>query len=315
MRMPERIADLIVRRYGLTPPVDVRSLVNEYADLDELTWPFECDAMVHGLSAPGRPKIFLRDNQPPRRKRFTLGHELGHVLIPWHIESLACHIKRYSWSADGNESEANRFASHLLAPTAFLKNLTAASNEVAAWLDGLQACEISAHAGLLALRRVLLAGYVFLLENADDLVEISSRGSSIKLPWESGIPQYSQFESLSFKHGRVLHQERWVRWYQFVDVTPPRKNQTGDPRNTTQLLRDVLERDGATTSDGRQKLNVINGIVGGQLRARSDLGAGEMLGILKFRFSADSQFRHLLDDPDFLSYLERKATELKKSPE
>jgi len=28
--------------------------------------------------------IFVNKNRPPRRQRFTVGHEIGHFLLPWH---------------------------------------------------------------------------------------------------------------------------------------------------------------------------------------------------------------------------------------
>jgi Zn-dependent peptidase ImmA (M78 family) len=28
--------------------------------------------------------IFVRSGTDPRRRRFTIGHELGHFLLPWH---------------------------------------------------------------------------------------------------------------------------------------------------------------------------------------------------------------------------------------
>jgi predicted secreted protein len=54
------------------------------------------------------------------RQRFTLAHELGHILIPWHIGSIIDEIDLDDTLSDDYylcEAEANRFASELLMPT------------------------------------------------------------------------------------------------------------------------------------------------------------------------------------------------------
>ena len=83
--------------------------------------------------------ILVRSGTRPERRRFTIGHELGHYLMPLHIptaEGFRCsqadmreeeNIGTYSNSAW--EAEANIFASELLIPpTHFKKNLRSSRN-------------------------------------------------------------------------------------------------------------------------------------------------------------------------------------------
>lgn len=62
----------------------------------------------------------------PPRKRFTLAHEIGHVVIPWHTGTTACVTDNPSVSIDekrlidSQEQEANVFASELLIPSDWL---------------------------------------------------------------------------------------------------------------------------------------------------------------------------------------------------
>jgi IrrE N-terminal-like domain len=70
---------------------------------------------------------FINSRQRPTWQRFTLGHELGHWLIPYHTverQKFVCSSRDFAVSGDGNlspaqrmEWEANRFSAHLLLPT------------------------------------------------------------------------------------------------------------------------------------------------------------------------------------------------------
>lgn len=72
-----------------------------------------------------RGVILVKANGNLQRRRFTIGHELGHFLLPWHRETTfqctAENIKETSGSLKTSrgqkmEAEANAFASELLMP-------------------------------------------------------------------------------------------------------------------------------------------------------------------------------------------------------
>lgn len=70
----------------------------------------------------GKPIIFFDDSKSPERSRFTIAHELGHILLE--------HVGRYNLinrepSSEDNpiEQAANVFASRLLAPACVLWGL------------------------------------------------------------------------------------------------------------------------------------------------------------------------------------------------
>ena len=79
------LAQRVVERFGLSPPVDVAVAAERYADAEYCSIPFRVDGICLDLKRGGkRPGIIINVDQPRRRRRFTLAHELGHVLIPWH---------------------------------------------------------------------------------------------------------------------------------------------------------------------------------------------------------------------------------------
>lgn len=103
---PERIADL-VRRTWLVPTGPMKDLVGSVERAGCVV--VQCDfagLSVDGvtISSPGMPRcIFLNRNQPADRQRFSLGHELGHIVM-------------HRVPSPTMEDEANAFASALLMP-------------------------------------------------------------------------------------------------------------------------------------------------------------------------------------------------------
>lgn len=87
-----------------------------FRDLDKI------EAMF--LLKNGKKRIILRDNEYfDNRIRFTVAHELGHYILPWHTEDIfTCYssdilsFKAYR----PQETEANYFAAELLLPTRYL---------------------------------------------------------------------------------------------------------------------------------------------------------------------------------------------------
>ena len=124
--LPEiRLAQRLIERRGLCPPIDVESILNEYATVQYVEFPVQIDGLCLGLKAVGmKPTVLLNKHSHLTRRRFTLAHELGHVLIPWHIGSIIDEIDVTGFSDDNYyaiEVEANRFASELLMPSDWVK--------------------------------------------------------------------------------------------------------------------------------------------------------------------------------------------------
>lgn len=94
------------------------------------TTAFEAALIMDVNKAAG--SILLSRSSDPKRRRFSIGHELGHFLIPSHMprsgEQFSCsHADlRSADTAEKDrhkriEAEANRFAAHLLMPPARIR--------------------------------------------------------------------------------------------------------------------------------------------------------------------------------------------------
>ena len=80
------LARRVLKKYKLEPPINVRELATRYAKIEVFSLLLNVDGVSLHIKSKGRkPTIILNDNRPPTRKRFTLAHEIGHILIPWHI--------------------------------------------------------------------------------------------------------------------------------------------------------------------------------------------------------------------------------------
>lgn len=123
--LKERVRQLPVEIIPICKHMDIRVL--RYSDMPSLQF------NAGGTSAEigGKMYIFYDDTVSPERQRFTVAHELGHIIM------------RHS-GAEDNEAEANVFASRLLMPACVLYacEVTSAEEIMALCAVSRQAAEI-----------------------------------------------------------------------------------------------------------------------------------------------------------------------------
>ncbi len=267
-----------------------------------------------------------KNNQGARRRRFTLAHELGHVILPWHIGLAACTPVKSPIDAgpvgstseggllapagiEEQEAEATRFAGSLLAPRRFIESY--AEREMGELLSALNRSDMSTIATTLALARNLLPGFCFLIdEDEEDFWSVESSGTQLPRH-RGGISREGQMRDHAHDFGEVQLSGHRVVWFQLAsqaDFILP-----DDDRTTTQILRDSL----ASTVPPMDRVGMqtrINGIVGGMLsREERAQAENQALSVLEHRFKDDLDFRLLFDNADFRLYLRRKAAERVRS--
>ena len=126
----EKTATLILARLNATPPVNVHQIAARFARIEEDAFTVACDAVtIRDPDGAEPPKLILNTSSTrlETRKRFTIAHEIGHLQIPWHWGTIACHIDEGDTSVSDDqhlhEAQAQRFASELLMPTAWMKKV------------------------------------------------------------------------------------------------------------------------------------------------------------------------------------------------
>jgi len=128
IRAPEALADAIFAQNPSMPvPIPVEELA-ELAGVSRIT-PLTSGDGFEGMLITNRTKsegeIFYNARSPRQRQRFTIGHELGHMMLPSHRsdlfkcsqEDMSAYENRRD-PAKQMEIEANRFSSELLMPKA-----------------------------------------------------------------------------------------------------------------------------------------------------------------------------------------------------
>lgn len=131
-------AALVARILALEPdlpvPVPVEQLCEQFdiASIAELhTAGFEAALVTDSLKASGA--ILISASASPQRRRFSIGHELGHFLIPTHMPpvggqflcsaaDLLALTNREQGRRARMEAEANQFSALLLMPPPMLKS-------------------------------------------------------------------------------------------------------------------------------------------------------------------------------------------------
>lgn len=131
----EKIAKSLIRVKKIEEPIDIFELIKEYASFEiEYDIPFQFDGLC--FFKEGLPNIIINGNNAESRQRFTLAHELGHILIPGHRNIISCNIDNVDENISdkynseelyfeymSKELEANTFASELLMPLNWIKQV------------------------------------------------------------------------------------------------------------------------------------------------------------------------------------------------
>ena len=191
--------------------------------------------------------MFIKAGLPRRRERFTIAHELGHVLLGWHVGKVVCRPSLGLDTSEGPdvlssrfrafmtfrdlEKEATRFAGALLLPRAYLE-AAAGSQDMTTILAALDATDMSAHAAIMSLRHHLAPGFVFHVDEAGWIESPSTRTP------DGGLDPV-KLRRAAHDRGRGTVSGRTVRWYQLVEFADLPDAEDG--RTSRELLADLLQ--------------------------------------------------------------------------
>jgi hypothetical protein len=225
--LPEiSLARRLAERRNLTPPIDILSLVQNYASVSELEFPIDIDGICLDLKQHGkRPRIFYNKRHHEHRRRFTLAHELGHILIPWHVGSIVDDTSSHSPDLDLTywqlEAEANRFASELLMPSHWANQIVLkANNPVEAVERIAERATVSFAAAFIKTQNLLSKGYIFARYSGGKL--ISSGRSPGTMTGTQGLQTDDVRKIFPHATGRWKKstQNDDYHWWRFSDEVP-----------------------------------------------------------------------------------------------
>ncbi len=273
------LARRLTARRGLSPPIDIEALVREYAELHIVDIPFDFDGLCIDLKVPGRrPKVIVNSRRNALRLRFTLAHELGHLLIPWHVGTVVDAINISGSDEDYEysvwEVEANRFASELLMPAEWAASIANSSASPPQALEEIcSTARVSRAAGILKLIQFLPPGYVF--ARVENGLYVESKKSTGTISATVGYRISVAEDPYPYAT------DRWslgaYRWWRFGPISMP---MVSDPtRKWRDTLNEILGDVEPDPVAAKKLQGSINGIVSSaNSAARFDRDADRIYG-------------------------------------
>lgn len=317
--VPEvKLARRILRKHSLEVPFDLEQLIKQYANL--LYRPIDVegvDGVSINLKTPGKkPTVLVNENLSAPRKKFTLAHELGHIVIPWHVGTIV--DEAYEQSLKDViyatlEQEANRFAAELLMPKDWILREYQTHQEGLSKLHQHVVAQagVSYQAAAIRMIQILPPNILFVLErkgkveNAGKtantgatLPSVGDHFSKVTFPYLDGSEQLN--------HGPLTYY-----WYSLSTSISVDTN--GENRSWRMILEEILSAlypEDEALKVGR-KVNGIISLANGQLRIRPDYSVDLLVSeaILRLiRPGLESFSSH----PDFEKFVKIRAQDFFK---
>jgi IrrE N-terminal-like domain len=299
--------------------VDVERVASELAEIEADELPGKWDALLV-RSRGRRARIILSSTQQnTNRRRFTLAHELAHLVLPWSLGTAFCHVDQTYSYPDAlirqAETEANRFAAELLVPyewaaprvggaTGNLAELIlqlareARASPIVAMLSAVRACD----PGVL-LAQVDAFGRVRL--------EAAAPGTLADLPAVWDARMQAQLANLGARVDSADYDNGVL-----VSVTFPRElpldHMADAEANSSGVLQAILsDVFGAGTPEAMAASRKINGIIGAaNNNVPKPRTAEQVMSALLQRLALRADLQAVVAHAQFGQFVSRKATEI-----
>ncbi|TWB23564.1 uncharacterized protein DUF955 [Nitrospirillum amazonense] len=308
-----RLARRLHRKNNLKFPVPVEDLVRSYADLKFIDMPFDIDGLCMDLKAIGtRTKVFVKKGGYRTRQRFTLAHELGHILIPWHTGNIIDHtdlngdIDLLYWFMEG---EANAFASELLMPEDCVRNYIKEYHDIRELIEGVaEDLDVSIPAAIFRIFRFMpknnIIGFSY-SEHDDKRYVVRSPGTKVRI---SDSSLFDDEELDSFHNGEVFNFNigpyciRYATFPNHLDLP-----EIYDPRDWREILIECLSCFYDDIKSPRQRINGLISVVNSDLRSSVD--ERELYAQFIHRISGHAEFSMLLEKDIFHQFAAKRIKE------
>jgi Zn-dependent peptidase ImmA (M78 family) len=314
--LPEiKMAKRLFAKHSLSIPFDIDNLVSNYGVIIYKNIPFDgIDGVSINIKVPGKfPKIIVNTSLPPKRQLFTKAHELGHIIIPWHLGTIVDDIysqgyKDFVYSEI--EHEANRFAAELLMPTDWVKKSVIKFKDDYARLHQIIAEKsgVSDYAAAIRLIEILPQNIIYsAVENG--YVKHSGRTANTDAYLQDNNKIfkkdfYPYFDSYTKYHSNSITYH-WWKISDEVDIA------TEDKREWREILDDIA-KDINPTEGVAQFKKSINGIIAhanGKVKRHSNYNVNTVISACISRLRREG-LESFTNHTDFESFIKIKVTDL-----
>ena len=326
MTPEEKLASRLLARHQLQPPYDLADLVCQYAEIYYKIFPIDADGMSVGLKKSGKPQIYINTSRRHEvRQRFTLAHELGHVLIPWHTGNIVSHtnLSYIDKGLDSDfglnpvdnfpyrqiEAEANRFAAELLLPKTWLSKKFIGVNiddfgEISEEI--IRKSRVSKDTFFIKLFNSLSSGYACVEIDKKNRVlnSFASKVSPVyKLPLGLDCSDSEPYPIYRKQRNFSLGNRSYIFWSFEKSMTIP---EDSDPRSWRSILDKIL-----TDTDLQDKRQSINATLPSMFQCHKDKEDSEIFSLVLHRYSERIDLGPFINHPLSQVYISKRLQELR----
>jgi IrrE N-terminal-like domain len=304
----ERLARRLSQKLGVKPPVDVFEIARNISVFEEMRFPIDIDGICLDLNAMGsRPKIWVNKNLGAQRKRFTVAHEIGHVVIPWHTGSIVDDLEQEDEAADDEywdrEREANRFAAELLMPKEWAIALCERADHLRDAMHAIsQIADVSLAAAALRTRQLGRPGYLC-AGVRDGIVIWSGKtpGTAARQPYYHQEISTIKLDTFEEPQTLTYGSMDYYWWKERPEIPVPPKPEQEWREILAQILTDVPDD---KKHKAKQQLNAIVGLPIGKIpRGGSpSLMYKNVLESIQIRYDENPHVANAVKHPLFLEY-------------
>jgi len=311
---PARLARRFVDRQNLCPPIDVESLVNERANLILADIPLSgVDGITLDLKVPGRQtRVILNSNLPSLRRRFTLAHELGHILIPWHagniVDTANPNSLEHLFAYYDIEMEANQFASEVLIPQLWLESNILPNEDLAmSHLKISEMCEVSGEAAAIRLIQNVQKNVVF-AATREGTVEYSGRSlGTFAKPLERGSQLGESAFDYCTKHFATSHHGRDLHWWILPSEIALKDDNGESWRKILERILDSMNESAETRSKMAQRINGVVGYAHSRAKRETSYSPESVANACIQSFRDRPEYENVVAHPEFEVFVSSRA--------
>lgn len=313
-----KLARRVLKKHSLIPPFNVRNLLESYATVIFKSIPIPgVDGIAVNIKVPGKkPLIIINQDVSPTRQQFTMAHELGHLIIPWHtgikIDSAENDneliYSEYIYSA--LEGEANRFAAELLMPSTYIRETELNNSSLAAAHEEIcRQLTVSPNAAAIQMGKTLPAGIIYSAVR-NGVVEYSGRteGTFTTPPAKSQL--FNEKLYLSAQEHSIWNVKNLsIHWWKMASSLS--LDATYDDRSWRELLDEIVlsinPEQGSIKY--KQSLNGVIGSINSKMRHSDNYTFESLLAACYQRFE-NEDYAQLKNHRNFNAFLKKRVEEM-----
>lgn len=302
----EKMAARLLARHDLSPPYNLDDLAKEYGTIEYIPIPIGADGITIGIGGEEKPHIIINNSAPDTRKKFTLAHELGHIIIPWHTGTIVSHIDHLEANFEYKEmeAEANAFAAELLIPKAWLLDIQNNFHGIESLINFvLESTGASRDAALIKIFNTIYFSVI--------CAQIDGTGNIIRSYRSRSAPTSAIIKGRNVYSESIFSTEASEEYFDLGDrsykawIFGNNDIEETDPRSWREVLSQVLEE-----TDSKNMLPSINAILPAQYNAHKDKAESEICSLVFRAYDGRGKFDEVIAHPLFSQYVIKRVREL-----